>query len=209
MLLVLITVMGLLWAMPGAVACAFIDQTSLTRWDDRKFSENPDRVAHDRYDALLRQARSRIESTFGESTSTPHIVFFDSVQPIPFYKPNQYASTQFFGSKACIFIGPKGQNVDVVSHELVHTDIFTILGPLDRTLHMPAWLDEGLAMQVDYRPRYDLEQPGIDDLLTVGSWNSFREFFDVAQEDELANRYALAKAQMQFIQNCSLWFLEV
>lgn len=186
---------GLVVAMPGAATCAFLEQTSLVLWSDSKYAESTDEMDHKRYEALLTQARSRISRTFGDSTSNPHIVFFNSTQPFIFYQPNLYGSTQFFGNKVCVFIGPEGQNIDVVSHELVHADIFSILGAIDRTLHLPVWLDEGIAMQVDHRPEYVLENPDFRKLSEVNSWNTYREFFDASADGELANRYALAKTR--------------
>ena len=195
--LLLISFAGLLWARPGAVACAFIDQSSLVNWSDANYSESTHTQDHDRYDFLLRRARSRINRVFGESRSNPHIIFFDSTKPILFYKPNAYGSTQFVGKKTCVFIGPKGQNVDVVAHELVHADIYAALGTIDRTLHMPVWLDEGLAMQVDFRPQYQLNSPSNEVLQQVGAWNSYEEFFNAPEPGALANRYALSKARVQ------------
>lgn len=187
---------GLLWARPGNIACALIAQTSLEQWGKMRYSESKNPKDHERYQSLVQRARERIDRIYGESISEPIIVFFDSIKPIPLFKPNPYGSTSFVGNKACIFIGPQGQNVDVIAHEIVHTDILSILGTIDRTLHLPVWLDEGLAMQVDFRPEYSLMNPDIQDLKKVSSWKSARDFFDTSEEGELTNRYALAKSRV-------------
>jgi len=197
LLLVCATATTLVWAMPGAVTCAFIHQTSLTRWSEGLYSQSADESDYGRYLALLTLARERINNTFGDTASKPIFVFFDSDKPFAFYQPNRYGSTQFIGNKACVFIGPEGQNADVVSHELVHADIFHILGPVDRLLHLSTWLDEGLAMQVDYRAKYDLSLPTEQQISSVGTWKSRSDFFDVEHDDELVGRYALAKVRVK------------
>jgi len=193
----LISAVSAVWARPGVVACALIKNAPLTQWKASLFSESPDSEDHKLYESLLSQARKRIENTYGKSNSQPHIVFFDSVEPYPMYKPNLYGSTHFIGTRACIFIGPKGQNVDVVAHELVHADIFNAIGPINRALHMPVWLDEGLAMQVDYREKYVLDQPSIDELAAVRSWRTSSDFYAVDEDSDLSHRYALAKARVK------------
>lgn len=44
--------------------------------------------------------------------------------------------------------------VDVAAHELVHAEIAHRLGYIDRMRKIPTWLDEGIALQVDYRAEY-------------------------------------------------------
>ncbi|NNE42113.1 MAG: hypothetical protein HKN14_14475 [Marinicaulis sp.] len=53
-------------------------------------------------------------------------------------------------------IGPAGNNVDVIAHEWVHSEVAFETDFFTRNYSTPTWLDEGLAMQVDYRPEYSL-----------------------------------------------------
>ena len=62
------------------------------------------------------------------------------------------ASARFAPLLPTVFvIGPKGQNVDVIAHEIAHAEIRTRVGLLARDFRLPTWFDEGLAMQLDHR----------------------------------------------------------
>jgi len=190
-IVVSIPVLSLL-SMPGAVACVFIDQSRLVEYTNNRYSQSTDTNIHERYDALLTDARQRVVNTFGSSNSDPLIIFFDSADAFPFFNPNPFGSAQFIGNRACLFIGPEGQNVDVVAHELMHADIFNHIGPFKRWLHLPMWVDEGLAMQVDFRPQYQLNDISDAELIDVETWTTYRKFFDVP-DGNLTRRYGIAK----------------
>ncbi|MBP1639621.1 MAG: hypothetical protein H6Q17_1204 [Bacteroidetes bacterium] len=49
-----------------------------------------------------------------------------------------------------IVLGNEGFDLDVISHELCHSFFWSQLGYFDQR-KIPAWFDEGLAMQLDYR----------------------------------------------------------
>jgi len=89
-------------------------------------------------------------------------------------------------------IGPNGQNVDVVAHELIHVEIHHRVGWLQRWLQVPAWFDEGVAMQVDYRSRYELPAEAIPNAAGVRELNTFSEFFS-GDEKKVVSNYARAK----------------
>ncbi|GAA4403520.1 hypothetical protein GCM10023187_19660 [Nibrella viscosa] len=50
-----------------------------------------------------------------------------------------------------LVLGPDGNNVDVIAHELCHDELFARLGWLTVKRQIPQWFNEGLAMMVDYR----------------------------------------------------------
>jgi len=143
--------------------------------------------------ALLKNARLRIQSTFGTPQSQPVVYFFDQENALWPLKVNQFGSTSFLGYKTCIGIGPHGQNVDVVAHELMHAEIAYRAGFWGRATQIPVWFDEGLAMQVDYRERYDLRQTA--DTAFITKLDSSRDFF-VADADALTTHYAAAKSEV-------------
>lgn len=106
---------------------------------------------------------------------------------------NQFVTTQMIGPRACVFVGPKGANVDVVAHELVHAGVFDRVGPWVRMMQIPVWFDEGLAMQVDHRDRYAL--PDNPDTAYVRHLNSPADFF-VSDQQSLSCHYASAKVEV-------------
>ncbi len=50
-----------------------------------------------------------------------------------------------------IIVKPDGVNVDVISHELCHAELFERVGWYAKIHKIPAWFDEGLALHLDYR----------------------------------------------------------
>ncbi|MDY0037377.1 MAG: hypothetical protein RBS05_15815, partial [Zoogloea oleivorans] len=101
-------------------------------------------------------------------------------------------STQFIGSRACVMVGPKGQSVDVVAHELMHAEIHHRVGYLKRFLQLPTWFDEGVAMQVDYRTRYSLSPQDSQTADYVRGLTTFSSFFK-GDEQAVVRNYASAK----------------
>jgi len=86
-------------------------------------------------------------------------------------------------------IGPEGRNVDVVAHEMLHGELHHRVGWLQRWLQIPVWFDEGVAMQVDYRSRYDLPVEQIPSAASVRELTTFSKF----QSGAVVSNYARAK----------------
>lgn len=176
---VLVLAIGLAaYSYPAAAACLFADKNAQS----------------DSQMKILKQASDRIESKFGSLRSRPIIYFFDQQDKYWPLRINPYGSTSFLGYRTCVAIGPLGQNTDVVAHELMHAEIEARAGYWNRTTKIPVWFDEGLAMQVDYRDRYNLE-PNVKTAY-VTELNSGREFFQ-ANIDTLVLNYGAAKSEVQ------------
>lgn len=90
-------------------------------------------------------------------------------------------------------VGPKGQTPDVVAHELMHAEIADRVGWWGRLRQLPVWFDEGLAMQVDFRPQYVLPDGAVAEAEYVETLSSHRAFF-VDNDSLLTKHYASAKA---------------
>ena len=91
-------------------------------------------------------------------------------------------------------VGPSGQNLDVVAHELMHAEIAERVGWWGRFTQLPVWFDEGLAMQVDLRPRYVLAGGADSETKRVRALGSARDFFQ-ADDARLTWNYAAAKTE--------------
>lgn len=177
------------WSAPSA--CLLVGLVDLQRLPDGSLTDNPAAADQERYQQLAREARARIAATFGSTSAQPILVFFSRPEGFGPFRLNPYGSTPFIGSRACVLVGPQGQNVDVLAHELMHAELHHRVGYLQRFLEVPAWFDEGVAMQVDYRPRYALPleaTPGEP----VRSLSSFSAFFS-GDEQRIVRNYAAAR----------------
>ena len=151
---------------------------------------------------LISESRSRIENMFGTPRSQPIVVFFSDPDAYWPFTLNQYGSTNFIGPKTCVIVGPKGQTPDVVAHELMHAEIADRVGFWGRLRQLPVWFDEGLAMQVDFRPQYALSEGATAETEYVKTLSSYHTFF-VSDDGLLTKHYASAKAVV------ALWVAEV
>lgn len=183
------------FALSGPAACLFVGVSGLHTLPDGSLTDSASEVDQQRYMQLTREARAKIEKTFGAVEAKPILVFFNHPDGVGPFRLNAYGTTQFIGSRACVMVGPQGQNVDVVAHELMHAEIHHRLGYLTRFLQLPIWFDEGVAMQLDTRPRYVLSPPDAVNTAYVRDFTTVSAFF---KGDELAlvRNYASAKLEV-------------
>jgi len=185
----------LAWALPGPAACLMVGMNELHELSDGSFAESASPVDQQRYVQITREARARIESTFGAVESKPILVFFDRPDGLGPFSLNAHGSTQFIGSRACVLVGPQGQNVDVVAHELMHAELHHRVGSLQRFLQVPTWFDEGVAMQVDDRPKYALSPQPAQDTAYVREFTTYSSF-SKGDGPAVVRNYAAAKQEV-------------
>jgi hypothetical protein len=184
----------LVFAFPGTTACALIEFSGLETLPDgtriQTSSTNAERQA---ILEIQTQAKTRIGTMFGAPRAEPLVVVLNNPATIFTFKSNGYGSTVFVGPRACVIIGPQGTNVDVLAHELLHAELFERVGPWRRASEIPAWFDEGLAMQVDFRSRYDSSQ--IVDAAEFASLRTLRSMdqFNAGNDEEITRHYARSK----------------
>ena len=146
---------------------------------------------------LQSQASVRIEKTFGLANSRPIVAFFSSSKTFWPLKLNDFGSAPSIGNYGCVMIGPKGQNVDVVAHELMHQELHDRVGSWRMLTEVPVWFNEGVAMQLDFRPRYSLaEKPGhAPDTSGVRELKLAHQF-NHGNGEQVTQHYAFAKAEI-------------
>jgi hypothetical protein len=139
------------------------------------------------------RAKTRIENMFGAPRAKPLVVFLNNPATIFTFKSNGYGDTHFVGPRVCVILGPQGTNVDVVAHELLHAELSERVGPWRKFSEIPARFDEGLAMQVDFRSRYDSSQPV--DSAELASLQTLRSMdqFNAGNDEEITRHYARSK----------------
>jgi hypothetical protein len=194
---------GYAFANPGVAACAVVDFAPFAGLADGVLidarASQQDRAAAME---LLSDARSRVKQTFGAPRANPIVVFFDAARTFGPLKVNEYGSTSFIGSRACVMVGPKGRNPDVMAHELVHAELFDRVGAWARLTQIPVWFDEGLAMQVDYREKYNLPGNSENDAKKVRLLEKSSDFWR-GDDAVITGNYAMAKAEV------AQWLAEV
>lgn len=144
---------------------------------------------------LIKTAKNRIREKFGVFTSSPIIISSYNTEWREKYTNNSYASTTslpFKDNKAYIFIGENGHNIDIISHELVHAEVFSYLGYFNQKFKIPVWFNEGIAMQVDLRDQYKTPPKNRKELSQLKyGW----QFYNV-NSNELTENYSLVKNEV-------------
>lgn len=188
-------------AAPDAAACALVATRAFSSLSDGSQVE-PASSAQDpaAYLSLLSGARARIGTTFDAPRATPLVVFFQDPQLFWPLKVNVYGSTSFVGSRTCVLVGPEGHNLDVVAHELMHAELAERVGYWQRLTDIPTWFDEGVAMQVDLRSKFDVPQrPAIDTSYVRQLTSNWR--FSDPDGELLTRNYASAKAEVAHLRD--------
>ncbi|MBT33101.1 MAG: hypothetical protein CMO01_25865 [Thalassobius sp.] len=101
----------------------------------------------------IEQSRDRVSLFFDSITASPTIIAGPSKDIMKKYGANLRSPGMnhitFLGTY--IVLGPGGLNRDVISHELVHSELVSRVGWVNRETKIPTWFDEGLALMLDYR----------------------------------------------------------
>lgn len=103
---------------------------------------------------LLSQAERSVATLYGETLSAPIIGCM--VEPVLGQQVTHGSANFAPGLAPVLLVGPQGHNLNVMSHEWAHAELYERLGLIRREFRVPTWLDEGLAMQVDHRADYSM-----------------------------------------------------
>ncbi len=191
-ILVVLSIPVFTWAQPSAAIClasSFVGDKIASNGYVR-VSGKINNLDINRLIQIVKEGRGRIVETLWDVESGPNILFLDGEKVFGILDYNKYGSAITLPNKTCLLIGPKGANIDVVSHELVHADIAQMLG-YRKYLALPAWINEGIAMQVDMRKRYHSEILNDIDPRYVTMING-SEFYNTEVTDAVKN-YAAAR----------------
>ncbi len=140
----------------------------------------------------LEAARDRNTNTFGSTVAQPIMLITSDAQTAAIYGANETGTIHKTIYGECIIVGPKGHNVDVMAHELLHAELASRIGVWATFFKLPTWFDEGLALMVDYRSEYDAELIDLphDAVGQVKTLTSAQQFY--GQENTFEN-YQAAK----------------
>ena len=152
------------------------------------------------------KAKERVSDFFGDYYYDPKIIITDDPQKIQKLSgDHDTKSFTVLGFRAYVHLSPGfASDINIVAHELTHAQthylVFhdKIIGRFQ--VHLPAWFDEGIAMQNDHRAYYN------DD-----AWNNLtdngKDVFDItsikdrdfysSNNNEQNDHYILARYEVQ------------
>jgi hypothetical protein len=139
-----------------ALAAVTVGWSDYERVDSCYFAPSISLADQRAVSVALAAARQRVAQFYGPLRATPTLILADA-QTLPRFTNTTTGITHYLPSGAVIVLGPKGQNIDVMAHELAHAELMARIGYRATLWCVPTWFDEGLAMQFDRRSFYTNE----------------------------------------------------
>ncbi|MVM34921.1 hypothetical protein GO755_33140 [Spirosoma sp. HMF4905] len=99
-------------------------------------------------------ARNRIRRFWGDQRGQAILIYCPNQSDYEHYCAGGEGAGCSLGmpwGTSYLVLGPDGNNVDVIAHELCHDELFARLGWWRVKRQIPQWFNEGLALMVDYR----------------------------------------------------------
>lgn len=141
-----------------ALACEFIEYSNYSEIAPNIFVSNSFNIDHkENLFSKITLGKSRVNNTFGQMISNPKVVITTSESEASDFGSNKYGKALLTPLGQCIVFGPEGQNIDVIAHEYTHAEVHYRVGWLKHLLNVPIWFNEGVALLVDFRKPYLLE----------------------------------------------------
>jgi len=155
--------------------------------------------------SMIDNTNNRLENFWGELKSSPTIIIAYKEKKLSKLgytgSPALTATYVFNGAHNYVVVSPDGVDLDVLSHELTHAELHTRIYKdkwSDKNI-IPIWFDEGIAIQNDYREKYNenawkrVTNQG-NNIRNITSLKT-DEFFDSDKEVRIEN-YILAKHEL-------------
>jgi len=141
-----------------ALACEFIEYSNYSEIAPNIFvSDSFNRNQKDKLLSKITLGKSRVNTTFGQMVSNPKVVITTNESEASDFGSNIYGKALLTPLGQCIVFGSEGQNIDVIAHEYTHAEVHYRVGWLKHLLNVPIWFNEGVALLVDFRKPYLLE----------------------------------------------------
>ena len=121
------------------------------------------------------EARQRVARTYGELASNPVVIISSNFNRAERYGVKQPVPGTIHALPwgQYIPLNDEGNNVDVLAHELAHAETAHRVGYIKWILSLPVWFIEGVAMQVDYRERYNASGKNLPSMSTLTTGSEF------------------------------------
>ncbi|MBK8517017.1 MAG: hypothetical protein IPL55_12275 [Saprospiraceae bacterium] len=158
---------------PQQTRSILIDYSDLQKDGRLYFNYSAQHYKIDTIKLLIELASNRVAGFWGQKTCNPTFIYCESEDDFKKYgSPYQVPALTHVKLGSYIVISHDGIDLDIIAHEISHAEFYERIGFYNWSFKIPAWFDEGLAMQNDYRDYYS------EDTLRVKS-NNYKDLPDV------------------------------
>lgn len=151
--------------------------------------------------SAISEGKERISKAFGSYTATPVIVITGTTKNAKRYGLGGFSAKAFAAPwNQYVVVDYKIENIDLIAHELMHAQLREVIGYWNYQTRIPTWFDEGVAMQVDFRDRYEIDTLSFpqEEIERVKTLTSPSKFWTDSREEDI-NNYLAAKAAVHQI----------
>jgi len=202
-LLILFTSVGLAHAFvfPQQTRCILLDFHSFEKEGSLYFRSGLEESTKQELLRLIEEAEKQVADFWGENLSHPKFIYCqDDADYKKFGVTFMTPAVAHMKLGSYVVISKKGVNLDIIAHELSHTELYERIGFFNREFKIPTWFDEGLAMQVDHRSYYSIDSLKVksnnfENLSEVKKMNSYTTFGRGTRKEVMLN-YATAKYEV-------------
>ena len=138
---------------PAESNCILIPFHSLKKSESLYYPESVSNQKLVKIKEIIHQSKSRCDSFWKQRVATPTFIYCDSDEMMMKYSGGNHPASTMMKMSGYVVFTDEGLSVDVITHELSHAEIYERVGFL-KNLSFPAWLHEGISMQVDYRKNF-------------------------------------------------------
>ena len=108
--------------------------------------------------SLIASATDRVTHFWGSKISTPVFIYCEQLTDFKKYSINPDApAVTYCKLGEHIVLSQQGMDLDIISHEISHAELYARVGFYIWTFKIPDWFKHGLAMQNDYRNYYSVD----------------------------------------------------
>ncbi|MCF2486712.1 hypothetical protein [Dyadobacter sp. CY347] len=118
------------------------------------FSQDVKPVHYKKIKSIIHRSEARVDSFFNGKKSNPTIIVCSNPQEYQKYCSSTEGAGCSLGTPwghSFVILNTQGMNVDVISHEMSHTELLARLGWWTIATEIPQWFNEGIALMLDRR----------------------------------------------------------
>jgi hypothetical protein len=183
---------------PQETRSILIGFSAFKKEGDLYFNLSTSKNSVDSVESLIVLATERVARFWGDKKASPTFIYCEESGDFRKYSVSPGApAVTYCKLGEHIVLSKEGVDLDIISHEISHAELYARVGFYIWTFKLPDWFKHGLAMQNDYRSYYSLDtlKAKTNDLKTMPDITYFKtssQFYSGTM-DQIMLRYMTAK----------------
>ena len=178
---------------PQETRCILIDFSDFKKEGRLYYNKTSSQEKIDSLLTIIVNASARVDSFWQGKLCKPKFIYCGNDDDFKKYgNPNLVPAIVKTKLGSYIVISNKGIDLDIISHEISHAELFERIGFIKYTFNIPTWFNEGLAMQVDYRSYYSedtlkVKSNNYSNMPAVENLKTADQFYNGSREEIMLN----------------------